>query len=119
MGWGGVAGCSLTVAMPKGPIEVTKPYRFIGFGAMDVTKPYKFIGFLGSKRTSPSPKTHGRKWGAKPPTCDRGFLGRETAASTPKIYDFDFLKYSMRNVRTVNRPSGPDCGRTATGKHRP
>ncbi len=23
---------------------VTKPYEFIGFGAMDVTKPYKFIG---------------------------------------------------------------------------
>ncbi len=23
----------------------TKPYNFIGFGAMDVTKPYKFIGF--------------------------------------------------------------------------
>ncbi len=26
-------------------MEVTKPYEFIGFGAMDVTKPYKFIGF--------------------------------------------------------------------------
>ncbi len=24
---------------------VTKPYKFIGFGAMDVPKPYKFIGF--------------------------------------------------------------------------
>ena len=24
---------------------VTKPYKFIGFGAMDVTKPYKCIGF--------------------------------------------------------------------------
>ena len=24
---------------------VTKPYKFIRFGAMDVTKPYKFIGF--------------------------------------------------------------------------
>jgi hypothetical protein len=23
----------------------TKPYKFMGFGAMDVTKPYKFIGF--------------------------------------------------------------------------
>ncbi len=28
-----------------GAMEVTKPYKFIGFGAMDVTKPYKFIGF--------------------------------------------------------------------------
>ncbi len=26
-------------------MDVTKPYKCIGFGAMDVTKPYKFIGF--------------------------------------------------------------------------
>ncbi len=26
-------------------MDVTKPYEFIGFGAMNVTKPYKFIGF--------------------------------------------------------------------------
>ena len=26
-------------------MDVTKPYKFIGFGAMDVTKPYKFIRF--------------------------------------------------------------------------
>ena len=26
-------------------MDVTKPYEFIGFGAMDVTKPYEFIGF--------------------------------------------------------------------------
>ena len=26
-------------------MDVTKPYKFMGFGAMDVTKPYKFIGF--------------------------------------------------------------------------
>ncbi len=26
-------------------MAVTKPYEFIGFGAMDVTKPYKSIGF--------------------------------------------------------------------------
>ncbi len=28
-----------------GAMDVTKPCKFIGFGAMDVTKPYKFIGF--------------------------------------------------------------------------
>ncbi len=28
-----------------GAMEVTKPYKFIGFGAMEVTKPYEFIGF--------------------------------------------------------------------------
>jgi hypothetical protein len=26
-------------------MDATKPYEFIGFGAMDVTKPYEFIGF--------------------------------------------------------------------------
>ncbi len=25
-------------------MDVTKPYEFIGFGAVDGTKPYKFIG---------------------------------------------------------------------------
>ncbi len=28
-----------------GAMDGTKPYKFIGFGAMDGTKPYKFIGF--------------------------------------------------------------------------
>ncbi len=26
-------------------MDVTKPHKFVGLGAMDVTKPYKFIGF--------------------------------------------------------------------------
>jgi hypothetical protein len=26
-------------------MDVTKPYKFIGFGVMDVTKPYESIGF--------------------------------------------------------------------------
>ncbi len=29
-------------------MDVTKPYIFIGFGAMDVTKPYKFIGLVAT-----------------------------------------------------------------------
>ncbi len=29
----------------QGPVEATKPYKSIGFGAMEVTKPYKFTGF--------------------------------------------------------------------------
>ena len=28
-----------------GAMDVTKPYKLIGFGAMDVTRPYEFIGF--------------------------------------------------------------------------
>ena len=34
-------------------MDVTKPYEFIGFGAMDVTKPYAFIGFGAMDVTKP------------------------------------------------------------------
>ncbi len=34
-------------------MDVTKPYKFIGFGAMDVTKPYKFIGFGATTHFAP------------------------------------------------------------------
>jgi hypothetical protein len=36
--------------MGFGAMDVTKPYDFIGFGAMDVTKPYEFIWFLGGSQ---------------------------------------------------------------------
>jgi hypothetical protein len=34
-------------------MDVTKAYKFMGFGAMDVTKAYEFIGFgaMGSLST--------------------------------------------------------------------
>ena len=32
-------------------MDVTKPYEFIGLGAMDVTKPYEFIGLGASLHT--------------------------------------------------------------------
>ncbi len=42
-----------------GAMDVTKPYEFIGLGAMDVTKPYEFIGFEATghspNRASPKP----------------------------------------------------------------
>ncbi len=34
----------------SGRTAFTKPYEFIGFGAMDVTKPYQFIGFVPGVR---------------------------------------------------------------------
>jgi hypothetical protein len=34
-------------------MHVTKPYEFIGFGAMDGTKPYEFIGFGAMHATKP------------------------------------------------------------------
>ncbi len=41
-----------------GAMDVTKPYEFIGFGAMDVTKPYEFIGF-GAPGSSQAPRDQG------------------------------------------------------------
>ncbi len=46
-----------------GAMDVTKPYKFTGFGAMDVTKPHKFMGFVARsflrdpdlERTRPDP----------------------------------------------------------------
>ncbi len=46
-----------------GAIDVTKPYEFIGFGAIDVTKPYEIIGFGAIDVTKP-----GAKFGRKPAT---------------------------------------------------
>jgi hypothetical protein len=34
-------------------MDITKPYKSIGFGDIDVTKPYKFIGF-GALLAQPS-----------------------------------------------------------------
>jgi hypothetical protein len=34
-------------------MDVTKPYKFIRFGAMDVTKPYEFIGLGTMDATKP------------------------------------------------------------------
>ena len=46
-------------------MDVTKPYKFTGFGAMDVTKPYKLIGF-GAKTDRAKPKDRGAKKGLGP-----------------------------------------------------
>ncbi len=66
-------------------MEVTKPYKFIGFGAMEVTKPYKFIGFGVMEATLPKISAGARGahvrliWsasGARPglkPTCALAF----------------------------------------------
>ncbi len=37
--------------------DVTKPFKFIGFGAIDVTKPYKLIGFGVMDITKPYKST--------------------------------------------------------------
>ncbi len=40
-----------------GAMDVTKPYKFIGFGAIDVTKPYRFIGFGATKHIITTPRS--------------------------------------------------------------
>ncbi len=72
-------------------MEVTEPYRFIGFGAMEVTKPYEFIGFGAGNtayQTGPRPSRarlptgiagHG---GAAPPTG-----GMPYSAETKRLPD--------------------------------
>ncbi len=57
-------------------MDVTKPYDFIGFGAMDVTKPYEFIGFGPAGRWQPS--TRGVR-GARAPQNEAGGSGGATA----------------------------------------
>ena len=56
-----------------GAMDVTKPYEFIGFGAMGVTKPYNFIGF----RCAPSPSfQHARQSLVRGPTNRQGEASR-------------------------------------------
>jgi hypothetical protein len=52
-----------------GAMDVTKPYKFLGFGAMDVTKPYKFIG-CGRVFTGPV-----ETWDSGIPRLGRSLLG--------------------------------------------
>ncbi len=58
-----------------GAMDVTKPYKFIGFGAMDITKPCKFIGF-GRPPRWPGPGGLGRPPAWRPavrrPACPAG-----------------------------------------------
>ncbi len=44
-----------------GAMDATKPYKFIGFGTMDATKPYKFIGF-GAMDATRSASEPVQKW---------------------------------------------------------
>ena len=53
-------------------MEVTKPYDFIGFGAMDVTKPYEFIGFGAMDVAAPGPP---QPRFPRPGPGDMGWLG--------------------------------------------
>ncbi len=53
-------------------MDVTKPYNFIGFGAVDVTKPSEFIGFGAMDVTKPY---EFRGFGAMEVTKSHNFMG--------------------------------------------
>ena len=61
-------------------MAVTKPYKFIGFGAMAVTKPYNFIGFGAMAVT-----VHWQFWMLDPGPGLPGRVGRKPTAKGPKI----------------------------------
>ncbi len=94
-------------------MDVTKPYKFIRFGAINVTKTYKSTG-------------------REPPRERKTILNTGQRRATPSVLEKPWAVYSvcrysiaLKNLilyvtqscfRTGNRPSGLDCGRTATGK---
>ncbi len=60
-------------------MDATKPYEFIGFGAMDATKPYKFIGFGAMEATKPYES--GLTWPGKLEFWDPGCLAQPPASA--------------------------------------
>jgi hypothetical protein len=68
-------------------MDVTKPYKFIGFGAMDVTKPYKFIGFGATYGSKPYKFIgFGAIYGSKPYKFI-GFGAMEVTKPYPDLFD--------------------------------
>jgi hypothetical protein len=76
-----------------GAMDVTKPYTFIGFGAMDVTKPYTFIGFGATDVTKPY-KFIG--FGAMDVTKSYRFIG---------FGAMDVTKPYKNHIKTIYKPS--------------
>jgi len=66
-------------------MDVTKPFKFIGFGAMDVTKPYTFIGF-GAMDVIPSPLPLPSWRPFTQAQCDAPFLRRERRTPSAPMY---------------------------------
>jgi hypothetical protein len=66
-----------------GAMDATKPYKFIGSGAMEVTKPYKFIGF-GSEPLKSGPSCPGLRSGPSVRANWGSILFRPHQACGPK-----------------------------------
>ena len=75
-------------------MDVTKPYKFIGFGAMEGTKPYKFKGFGAIEVTKPNKCigfvtigiTWGVCWAAAPKIRGRSKHRARNPYPTPHMY---------------------------------
>jgi hypothetical protein len=88
-------------------MDVTKPYKFIWFGAMDVTKPYEFIGF-GAMDAYTGPKLQTRVYQGPGYTRGAGLLGPLGGSRPPRglpdrrvgwIAGFAFMPYRLRQFR--------------------
>ncbi len=103
--------------------STSKPYEFIGFGAMDVTKPYKFIG-LGDQRSLRSYfKT------LEPEIIDLGcrngpFLAKNTfekvGGFAPHLFEWVFGKERAVSTTQIDdsRPQGFENKISRTSGHR-
>ena len=64
-------------------MDVTKPYEFIGFGAMDVTKPYEFTWFGAMDVTKPQGLECSALAVVRTPLCSLGSWLRAAVADRP------------------------------------
>ncbi len=112
-------------------MDVTKPYEFIGFGAMDVTAPYEFIWFLWGcsfKRPCEAMAEHpsneadgvwydgypGGGYRAQTPALFWGALP-QTPQRTNRTYGDVVLMYLARASVSEQRDTSPLRGGSALG----
>ncbi len=78
-------------------MDATKPYRFIGSGAMDATKPYELIGSGATDATKPY-RFIGS--GAMDATKPDRFIG---VAGFWKVFYIENWHFALDTLRVVNR----------------
>ncbi len=69
-----------------GAKDATKPYKFIGFGAMDATKPYKIIGFgaVASLHCTRRARKGVRNLGSLTKRCDAASVFNQFTLISPR-----------------------------------
>ena len=89
-------------------MDVTKPYKFIGFGSMDVTKPYTFIGF-GAMDVIPSPLPLPSWRPFTQAQCDAPFLRRERRTPSAPMYAVAIFSERKPDTSLLQNGSPSDC----------